>query len=173
MAISGPRAAREVEVEIPAVSSSASCSGPEEVRLSSTWKYTRLLSWGLVFLAGIFTFVMPTEALQLSTNVNVTLPLASDLSIDETTSTVFMRSGSVAILLLSSGIPCGWIVLSKLCSFLSLLLATVYWIVLVANDSFHVLREWFAVVFLVVALLFPLIVSTVDTYRAIVHARKH
>lgn len=154
----------------PSLASAVPGTSSEPREANTSWSYVRLFSWLVASLAGIVTFVMPIEILQLTTFINVTVAPSSDLYIDETTAGVFMQTGAVVLLLLASSLPCRKI-LCRVCSAVSLLVAAIYWIVIVSNDRFHVIREGFAV-FLMFALLFPLIVSSVYTLRALMYRKR-
>ena len=163
------------------VVSQTPCSGPPQLNHSHVWKHFLCLVWTFYFIVGISIFSMPTEILEAVTTLDVTDQLAVngttcsllniDSSVPKETTTLFTRTISVLTLLVASGIPCAWDVWSRGLSFLSMLVATIYWIVILADDEFEKIEEWFGITFLVL-LVCPLILLLVDTVLKVVERLK-
>ena len=124
---------------------------------------------------------MPTDILEAITTLDVTDQLTvngttcsflnTDTSVPKDTTTLFMRTFSVLTLLIASGVPCAWDVWSRGLSFLSMVVATIYWVVILSDDEFEKIEEWFGITFLVL-LVCPLVLLLIDTIQKIIERVK-
>ena len=74
---------------------------------------------------------------------------------------VIMGSSSVMILLIASYLPCMWYWTTPVLRMISLVMALVYWSILISKDSFDIFEEWFSLTVLGF-LAVPVFVTIID-----------
>ena len=145
---------------------------------SMVWKHVRNIFWGLTLILGILVFSMPVESLELVTKRIDISSQVSQFSLSNTTivseepkdlAELYMRTFSVFILIATSAIPCMWCWMSRLMATFSMLLAVVYWAIVMGIDNFKYLEEWFAITFLVLIAV-PFLLVAMD---AVMKTRLH
>jgi hypothetical protein len=131
-----------------------SCSGPVQDHLSSkvalAWKSALDLLWLLLSALGVVAFVVPEHAVEAVAKLDVAPADDPGSGEDRPMTFLLMRTYSVFLLMVASSVPCAWSASARCLSALSMLLATIFWIVVLAEDEFVVVEEWFGVAFMVV-----------------------
>ena len=110
----------------------------------------------LSVLAGVI-FMKPSDSFEAVTYLDATDvdAVAPDLT------EVIMGSSSVMILLIASYLPCMWYWTTPVLRMISLVMALVYWSILISKDSFDIFEEWFSLTVLGF-LAVPVFVTIID-----------
>ena len=144
------------------------CSGPSQVQGTTTWERGRVVCWALATLIGVVTFIVPIHSLEATTSLDVrndTLPPPRPTEfVSEAVASLFVRIISVFTLLVTASIPCGDQV-SRCLSCFSMLIATILFITIVADDDGVLLEAWFSVLFLLFGLIIPFVSLLVETVQ--------